>query len=54
MYAFLGAQPHETNPHLLVKSIQRPLDEVIANYAEVEAALVGTPWEVPARRRVVF
>ena len=54
VYAFLGAQPHETNPHLLVKSIQRPLDEVIANYAEVEAALVGTPWEVPARRRVVF
>lgn len=52
MYAFLGAQPHETNPHLLVKSIQRPLDEIIANYAEVEAALVGTPWEVPERRRV--
>ncbi|KAH8068803.1 hypothetical protein JL721_6370 [Aureococcus anophagefferens] len=52
MYAFFGAQPHETNPHLLVKSIQRPLDEIIANYAEVEAALVGTPWEVPERRRV--
>ncbi|KAH8097756.1 hypothetical protein JL720_666 [Aureococcus anophagefferens] len=45
-------EPHETNPHLLVKSIQRPLDEIIANYAEVEAALVGTPWEVPERRRV--
>ena len=52
MYAFLGAQPHETNPHLLVKSIQQPLDEIIANYAEVKAALVGTPWEVPERRRV--
>ena len=31
---------------------RRPLDEIIANYAEVEAALVGTPWEVPERRRV--
>ena len=33
-------------------TVPRDLRDVIANYAEVEAALVGTPWEVPERRRV--